>query len=100
MTNSFQIQIIQEEYSIDNLFETSIVVNVLIDEGNYQNKMSILKKKKSEIGSRINMDLSVSKTYDHIVQLVTAHEPNSGIVDSTHLNFIQLQVSHCKLLNI
>ena len=46
MTNSFQIQIIQEEYSIDNLFETSIVVNVLIDEGNYQNKMSILKKKK------------------------------------------------------
>ena len=57
-------------------------------------------KKKSEIGSRINMDLSVSKTYDHIVQLVTAPEPNSGIVDSTHLNFIQLQVSHCKLLNI
>ena len=57
-------------------------------------------KKKSEIGSRINMDLSVSKTYDHIVQLVTAPEPSSGIVDSTHLNFIQLQVSHCKLLNI
>ena len=62
--------------------------------------MSILNKKKSEIGSRINMDLSVSKTYDHIVQLVTAPEPNSGIADSTHLNFIQLQVSHSKLLNI
>ena len=46
MTNFFQIRIIQEEYSSDNLFETSIVVNVLIDEGNYQNKMSILKKKK------------------------------------------------------
>lgn len=30
MTDSFQIQIIQEEYSIDNLFETSIVVNVLL----------------------------------------------------------------------
>ena len=90
MTDSFQIQIIQEEYSIDNLFETSIVVNVLIDKGNYQKNCQYWKK--SEIGSRINMDLSVSKTYDHIAQLVTVHEPNSGVVDSTHLNFIQLQV--------
>ena len=55
-------------------------------------KCQYSKKKKSEIGSRINMDLSVSKTYDHIAQLVTAPEPNSGVVDSTHLNFIQLQV--------
>ena len=38
------------------------------------------------------MDLSVSKTYDHIAQLVTVPESNSGVVDSTHLNFIQLQV--------